>query len=137
MDYSINRLSTVAECDAALQQAADLKDDLTFENTLLTRERASRERTAFQIDTDLASVSAQLLAFQAARDVMSPGPERDNFDNKIRRLNDRKENLEERKAKTGNVALLGNELEQGRIARQIEEIDTFVAAVTAHKATLN
>jgi hypothetical protein len=137
MDYSVTRLSTAAECDAAIQQATDLKDDLSFENTLLAREQASRERTAFQIDTDLASVSAQLVAFQAAREAMNPGPERDNFDSRIRRLNDRKENLEERKAKSGNVALLATELEQSRIGLQIGEINAFIAAVTAHKATLN
>jgi hypothetical protein len=137
MDYSVSRLTTAAECDAATLQANDLKDDLSFEITLLTRERTGRERTALQIDTDLSSVTAQLLAFQAARDVMVAGPERDNFDNKIRRLNDRKENLEERKAKSGNVALLANELEQSRISQQIAEIDLFVAAVAARKAALN
>jgi hypothetical protein len=137
MDYSVSRLTTATECDAATLQATDLKDDLNFEITLLTRERTGRERTALQIDTDLSSVTAQLVAFQAARDVMVAGPERDNFDNKIRRLNDRKENLEERKAKSGNVALLANELEQSRISQQIAEIDLFVAAVAARKAALN
>ncbi|HSC54079.1 MAG TPA: hypothetical protein VLC98_10675 [Phnomibacter sp.] len=136
MSYSVSRLTTVSECDAAIMQANDLKGDLEFENTLLTRERVGRERTAIQIDTNLVSVTAQLAAFQAAREVMQPGIDRDNMDSTIRRLNDRKENLEERKAKTGNLALLDNELEQSRNSLQITEIDDFIAAVEVHKATL-
>ncbi|HSC54260.1 MAG TPA: hypothetical protein VLC98_11580 [Phnomibacter sp.] len=136
MSYSVSRLTTAAECDSAILQANDLKGDLEFENTLLTRERVGRERTAIQIDTNLVSVTAQLAAFQAAREVMQPGIDRDNMDSTIRRLNDRKENLEERKTKTGNLALLDNELEQSRNSLQITEIDGFIAAVEVHKATL-
>ena len=137
MNYSVARLTTAAECDAALLAATDLQDDLNFESTLLGRERTNRQRTAVQIDTDLASVTAQLTAFQAARDIMAAGPERDALDSKIRRLNDRKENLEERKYKTGNVALLDNELEQNRIDLQLTEIAAFISTVNTHKATLS
>jgi hypothetical protein len=55
---------------------------------------------------------------------------------KLRRLNDRKDNLEDRLRKSGNAALLDTQLEAGLLDAQITLIDTYVADVTAHKATL-
>jgi hypothetical protein len=58
------------------------------------------------------------------------------FESRIRRLNDRKDNLEERKAKSGNNALLSNELERSRNEKQIAEIDVYINAITVRKGEL-
>ena len=136
MDYSVSRLSTIAECDLAITTATDLKDELEFEQLLLGRESTTRSRSAIQLDADLASTVAQIDAFEAARDAVTDPAERAVFESRIRRLNDRKDNLEERKAKTGNNALLSNELERSRNEKQIAEIDVYINAVTVRKGEL-
>ena len=136
MDYSTARLSTVAECDLAITTANNLKDDLEFEQLLLVRETNTRSRSAIQLDADLSSTVAQISAFEAARDAIIDPTEKALFESRIRKLNDRKDNLEERKAKSGNNALLSNELERSRIEKQLAEIDVYVAALNGRKAEL-
>lgn len=55
---------------------------------------------------------------------------------KLRKLNDRKDNLEERLQKGGNATLQDAQLEADLLDTQISLIDTYVADVKAHKATL-
>jgi len=52
------------------------------------------------------------------------------------RLNDRKDNLEERIQKGGAALLLDTEIDAALLAVQIAEIDAYIAAINAHKATL-
>jgi hypothetical protein len=87
-----------------------LKDGLEFEQLVPARESTTRSRGAIQLDADLSSTNAQIDAFEAARDAMIDPTERMAFESRILRLNDTKDNLEERKARSGNNALLNNEL---------------------------
>ena len=52
------------------------------------------------------------------------------------RLEYKKFLLENRKESYGAVALLEKELDLQRVIKQLDEIDVFIDAVTAHKATL-
>jgi len=62
--------------------------------------------------------------------------EKEVFVGKLRRLNDRKDNLEECLEKGGRAALLDAELGAELIATQITAIDAFIATVNTHKASL-
>ena len=55
---------------------------------------------------DIGQYKQMIDAFTAARDAMPAGPDRDNLTSRLRRLNDRKENLEERQSRSWAVALL-------------------------------
>jgi hypothetical protein len=55
---------------------------------------------------------------------------------KIRRLNDKKDNLNERIAKSGNSGLLQIQLRKGLAEAQVAELNTFITWVTAWKAAL-
>jgi DNA repair protein RadC len=59
-----------------------------------------------------------------------------DLQSKLRRLNDRKENLEERLQKTGAAALLDTELNAALLATQVVEINTYVTAITTRKGEL-
>ncbi|WP_395057069.1 hypothetical protein, partial [Flavobacterium sp.] len=52
------------------------------------------------------------------------------------RLEYKKFLLENRKDSYGSVALLEKELDLERINKELIEVDAFIAAITAHKATL-
>jgi hypothetical protein len=56
--------------------------------------------------------------------------------NKLRRLNDRKENLEESMGKRSNSRLLLMQMQRGLAEKQVAEPDAFIAGVTARKTAL-
>ncbi len=136
MSYNVNQLSTVAECDQLIQMANDSKGDLQFAEVSLTRRNNGRMRTATRLTADLATVEAQIAAFTAARDAMPDGPDKDSIISRLRRLNDRMENLEESKSRTGPVALLETEMSRAMIVGQISVVDGFIAAIDARKAEI-
>lgn len=136
MPYNVSTLTTVAECDQLIQSANDVKEDLQFGEVSITRRNNSRLRTATRLAATLATVVAQIDAFTAARDAMPAGPEKDSLNSKLRRLNDRMENLEESRSRAGAVALLDSEMEKAMIAAQIAVVNDFMAAIEVRKAAL-
>ena len=56
--------------------------------------------------------------------------------NKLRRLDDRKANLEERLSKTGSTGLLLTELQRAMTEKQVAEITDFISAIETRKAAL-
>jgi hypothetical protein len=133
MPYNVEQLSTVAECDQLISTANDTKSDFQFAQTNLTKRNNDRLRSSAKLTATLATVSAQITAFTAARDAMPDGPDKDTMNSRLRRLNDRMENLEESRNKAGAVALLDNEMERSMIDAQIIVIDDFLVAVTTRK----
>ncbi len=136
MSYNVSQLTTVAECDQLIQSANDIKEDLQFGEVSITRRNNSRLRTATRLAATLATVVAQIDAFTAARDAMPAGPDKDSLNSKLRRLNDRMENLEESRSRAGAVALLDSEMEKAMIAAQIGVVNDFVTVVEERQAIL-
>ena len=136
MAYSTNKLATVAECDKVLDLAKREKAVLDYKLTGLAIDTDENQRSNAQLTADLLSVNAQVTAFKAAFDCLPEGAEKTEMGSKLRKLNDRKENLEERAAKVGTTGLLLTEMERGMLEKQAEELGVFIAAVTARKAAL-
>jgi hypothetical protein len=136
MAYNVNLLTTEAECDQLISMSNDTKSDFQFAQTNLTKRNNDRLRSSAKLTATLATVSAQITAFTAARNAMPDGPDKDAMNSRLRRLNDRMENLEESRNKAGAVSLLDNELERKMIDAQITEIDDFLVAVTARKEAI-
>jgi hypothetical protein len=136
MSYSTAKLSTVAQCDDVLIMASDRKGDLQFEQTGISRNSTGIERTAAKLAADIVSVNAQITGFNAALAVLTDPVSIKDMTSKIRKLNDRKENLEERVGKAGTNSQLENELDISLLDKQIAEIDVFAVEVNARKAAL-
>lgn len=136
MAYNVNLLTTVAECDQLINTANDTKSDLQFAQTNLTKRNNDRLRSSAKLTSTLATVGAQITAFTSARDAMPAGPDKDAMISRLRRLNDRMENLEESRNKAGAVALIDNELERSMIDGQIAVINDFLVAVTTRKEAI-
>jgi predicted nucleic acid-binding Zn-ribbon protein len=136
MAYTFDKLTTTAECDRLLDRANQEKSELEHEATGYQLDTTATERTTAQAQSDLTSVNAQITAFTAALAALPDGPEKDAMASKIRRLNDRKDNLEERLAKSGSAGLLLMQLRKGIAEAQLAELNTFITGVTARKAAL-
>ncbi len=126
MPYTTSKLQSKAECDKAIELANGRKEELIFDQTVSGRDLTDQEKSTAQTTAGLVSTKAQITGTEAAIAVMPDGDAKTDLQSKLRRLNDRKENLEERLQKTGAAALLDTELNAALLAAQVVEIDTYI-----------
>lgn len=135
MSFSVNKLTTIAQCD-----------------TLLTTKQ--RERTGlanrlnnlqFQLDNwdDATSATAELTTTQALITGLTPvvnaltdGDDKRRNQNQLNRYETRANNLISKVENYGTIALLEKELDRDTLTGDIATLDTFVAAVTTRRAAL-
>lgn len=137
MSYSVDKLASMAECDNVLNRANQEKAILDHKLAGLVLDTSASLRTTAQNNADLVSVNAQIAGFTAALNALSDGPDKEEMASKIRRLNDRKDNLEERISKSGNSGLLLMEMQRGMLEKQVTELTSFIDVVGVRKAALN
>lgn len=136
MGYSIKKITQVADCDVLLTWAAKEKADLDFE--LMSEDRLTDkfETTSVEVEAILQGVLAELSALRVAVVMLPEGKGKREMSVRIKKLEHKQFLLENRKLTYGLLALLQKELDIQRIENEIKEVDTFVAELTAHKATL-
>jgi hypothetical protein len=134
--YSLNKITTVADCNVLLTWAEKEKSDLTFKQLSVERVTVNYGSTSIEIDAVLQGVNIELNANQAVFATLPEGPSKEEMEKKIKRLEYKKFLLENRKESYGSVALLEKELDLERINKELDEVDVFITTVTAHKATL-
>lgn len=136
MKYSTQKLSTAVECDQAVSMATQRKDDYLFEQTVTQRALTGKVKITDLTNADLLSTGAEIAGIEAAINSTPDGEAKVTLQNRLRRLNDRKDNLAERAQKGGSPALLDTELDAGMLKAQLLEIDAFLAMVLTRKAEL-
>ncbi len=136
MSYSTEKLTTVALCDEALGLANARKKRLQVELGVLQLQQDDQKSALSAASSKLILVTAELGGATTALTGMEAGPNKVKMQDKARRLNDQKENLEERLRYSGPAALLDSQLDAGLVVAQVTETDAYIASITAHKATL-
>jgi len=136
MNYNVSKLTTAAECDKAIALATERKADLQFEQTVSGKQFSDQDKAIQQSQIDLITVKAQITGMETVIAALPAGTDKVDYEGRLRRLNDRKDNLEERLHKGGPASLLDTELDAALYSVQIAEIDAYIAAINAHKATL-
>jgi len=134
--YSVTNLTTIADCDVLLTMANKEKADLTFKKLSEERLVTNYSTTSVEIDAVLQGVIAEIAAVDSILAVLPNGPTKDSEEKRKVRLEYKKFLLENRKESYGAVALLEKELDLERVNKQLDEVNLFIDAVTAHKATL-
>ncbi|WP_293891301.1 hypothetical protein [Flavobacterium sp.] len=133
---TITNLTQIADCNALLAWAGKEKADLTFKKISDERLTVRYADTAQELDALLGGVIAELTATETIIAVLPDGPTKDDAINKKTRLEYKKFLLETRKESYGVIALVEKEMDLERVNREIEVVDTFIAAVEAQKVTL-
>ena len=136
MIYSTDKLASVADCNTVLSRTTQEKAELQHKLGGLVLETSANDQSLATVNANLISVNAQITGFTAALAALPEGPEKTDMASRIRKLNDRKENLEERLSKTGSTGLLLTELQRGMLEKQVAEMDVFNTAIEARKAAL-
>ena len=134
--YSVTNLTTIADCDVLLTMANKEKSDLAFKKLSEERLVTNYSTTSVEIDAVLQGVIAEIAAVDSILTVLPNGPTKDSEEKRKVRLEYKKFLLENRKESYGAVALLEKELDLERVNKQLDEVNLFIDAVTAHKATL-
>ena len=134
--YSLNRITTVTDCDLLLEWANKEKTDLTRKKMNEEYAVATYGTTSIEIDAILQGVLIEIAANDQVLAVVSEGTTREEAIKKKKRLEYRQFVLETRRENYGSVALLEKELELERINKELTEVDTFITGLTAHRGTL-
>jgi hypothetical protein len=136
MNYTVQNLTQVADCDVLLSLAQKEKADLTFRKLSVERLTDRYAETSVEVATQLQGVIAELAAVESYIAILPDGPIKDEAVDKKTRLEYKKFLLEGRVESYGVVALLEKQMDLGRVEQEIAEVDAFVAAVEARKAAL-
>ncbi len=136
MSYSINKITTVADCDLLLAWAAKEKADLNFKKLSEERLTNNYSTTSVEIDAELQGVVTEIASTQTVIQTLPAGNSKDEAVKKKVKLEYKKFLLENRKESYGVVALLEKELDVKRVTLELGELDAFVADITTRKAAL-
>jgi hypothetical protein len=136
MAYSVNLISTVADCNLLLSLAAKEKSDLEFRKISQERQRSSYAETAVETEAELQTVNAELAALASIIATLPDGQVKDDNITKQKKLELKQYLLAEKKDNYGAVALLEKELILARIDKELLATQEFITALEARKAAL-
>ena len=134
--YSLNKITSVADCDVLLAWAEKEKSDLTFKQLSVERVTVNYSSTSIEIDAVLQGVIAEIDATATVIAALPEGPTKEDLEKKKTRLEYKRFLLENRKESYGSVALLEKELDLERINKELDEVDIFITDVSARKVSL-
>jgi HD superfamily phosphodiesterase len=136
MDYSIDQLTTVEECDAVLEILASDKEvaesKLTIQRISIERHEAASQESFSELET----VEPLQVALQNMVDTMPEGAIKDRYLKDLDRLAVRKRILSERVEQYSKEDLLLKQLEYNRMENDLPLYDALVQQVQNKKATL-
>lgn len=135
--YSLNLLTTRAQCDAVLAVAAEKRKVLTFRDTESDYRTDNTAGLAQELGQELASLNTYIATFTPFVAGLAAGRERDEQANTLRKKTDRRDDLVARQNKAGGEKLVARELNQALLEPQVPIVDDLTAQVTAHRATLS
>ncbi|MDB5202907.1 MAG: hypothetical protein JWQ27_2316 [Ferruginibacter sp.] len=136
MNYATSLLSTIADCNALLAIAAADRTDLDIRKRQLERKQENASSNSAEIDADLASVIAEIDAYQQVIAGMPEGPAKQQLVSKLTKAEYKKFILEERRNNYGVVAVLQQQYDLTCMEKDLAEADLFITAVNDRRAEL-
>ncbi|UOQ99512.1 hypothetical protein MUN81_08475 [Hymenobacter sp. 5317J-9] len=137
MAFDLNLLTTKAECDTVLADLAAELDTYQHRDSALDYADRQATRTKDDVTARLAGVEAEIAAYTAI--LATPNLTatlRTQNESKLRRANDRRDNLTERgQSRAGAAAFLAS-IDADQIAAQVAILSDAQAQVTTRKAAL-
>jgi hypothetical protein len=134
--YSLNKITTVTDCDVLLAWAEREKSDLAYKKLSVERVTINHSSTSVEIEAILQGVIAEIAAVETVIGILPEGPTKEGEEKRKKRLEYRQFLLENRKETYGSVALVERELDLERVSKELEEVDAFIASATTHRNTL-
>jgi hypothetical protein len=130
MNYTVSILATKADCQTLIDIATTEKESLAYRKTGIDRQRQNVTFTSAEIETELASVNAEITALQAVINGLPDGPTKQETDVKLKKAEYKKFLLDQRKGNYGVLSVLEKEYDISCIEKNVAETDLFIQAVT-------
>ena len=137
MALNLTLLTTKAECDEALADLAAELDTYQHRTTNLDYADRRADRVITDVSAQLAGVNAEIAAYTAILATPSlTASLRKTNESKLRRANDRKDNLNERgQSRTGSAAFLAA-VDAEQVTAQVATLTSAQQSVTTRRAAL-
>jgi hypothetical protein len=136
MSYSLQKITTMEDCDLLLENANNEKSELDFRILSLQRQRESYSTNSFEVSTELQLVQNQLAGVISVLGVLPDGNDKDEATIKKAKYELQLLVLNRRQKAYGNIALLDKELDLARAENQMATLDDYLSQVSARKAVL-
>ena len=133
MTYSLEQITTAADCDALLEAANMDRDELTYRKLQNERLYKGVASGSVGVDAEIAAVIAEISGNDAVLATLPEGRLKQDYERKLIKLRYQKSVLEARRERYGVLALLQKEYEISCIEKGMEENDAFVDAVNTRK----
>ncbi len=136
MDYTISLLTSKPDCQALIDISTSERAILDHKRVGYELQRSTAATTSVSIEADLASVTAEIAAYQTVVDSLPDGPVREENNNKLIKCQYKKFLLEQRKVNYGVLSVLQKEFDIACLEKNIAEIDAFVVLLQDKLDTL-
>ncbi|GEM_PF-2651812 len=136
MDINTSLLSTVVECDSALNNLNEEKTQVERRLRNLGESLESRSATTVEVTEGIASVQAVIAGYEAALQVMTDEKAKRDLELKVEREETKLKALQNRQASYNAVSVLQNQVDYSQLEVQIPVLEEAIAAVEARKAGL-
>ncbi len=136
MDINTSLLSTVVECDSALNNLNEEKRQVERRLRNLGESLESRSATTVEVTEGIASVQAVIAGYEAALQVMTDEKAKRDLELKVEREETKLKALQNRQANYNAVSVLQSEVDYNQLEAQIPALDDAITKVTTHKTSL-
>jgi hypothetical protein len=136
MDYSLEMIITVAECDALLALATEDKETLERRRRNLDESIGNFGERTQEYSTELQSVITLLETYSAAYDVLPEGKNKMTIYLEMKRLETRKAQLDKSVTSYNTSSLIGKQVDFNLLDNQVPVIDAYITALQARRTAL-
>lgn len=136
MNYPTQLIQTAADCDALLIEISKIKRNLVFRQYSANRQVNIMLIDAANLPNKLVTLDQEVTGLTTAHNISTPGPKKDEFQQKINVKGVKRRALVDKIEKRGPVATLKKQYGQEFIEEQLLEVDLYETAVTNRKTEL-
>ncbi|TGE21724.1 hypothetical protein E5K00_15745 [Hymenobacter aquaticus] len=136
MAYSVNKLTTPAQCDAVLALIAEERENLDLQQRILDKRRGNLSDDVTEVDAELTAKQTELASLTTLINGLADGDTKTDYERRRRTLSRRITELQDRQLEFNPVALIDREFDVARLTKSLAEADTLEAEVKARKAVL-
>ncbi|MBC7534639.1 MAG: hypothetical protein H7258_02985 [Ferruginibacter sp.] len=136
MDYTLNAITSVADCDTLLRIADIDQQELNYKKIQQDRAYGITSSGSSGVDAQLTATLSEITGLEAAVANLPEGPAKQNLVDRIADLQHKKYLLEKRRRRYGSLAMLQKQYAISCIEKQVVESVNYIDAVTRRKADL-
>jgi len=136
MNYSLEMITTVADCDALLQAAGEDKENLERRRRNLDESIGNFGERTHDYGTELHSVITLLDTYQAAYSALPEGKNKMTIYLEMKRLETRKAQLDKSVTSYNASSLIGKQVDFNLLNNQVPVVDAYITALQARRAAL-